>query len=164
MTNNPTPILFSLSESARLFGVSQRTLRRAIAADELKAMVVQGRYKVAFHDLLRWSEESSRTQQKRDSSGIGQYVSQWRMPSGDVQTAPVVQTSSPAQPEVFKVANEKKARVKKPSAAQAPATQATAATAAAQPPVVLQPVPPAAPQVAAPVNQPAPQEPTLNWD
>ena len=70
-------ILLSLSESARLFGVSQRTLRRAIADEQIPYLMVQGRYKLQFADLVYWSNQSTRMIQKRDTSGIGQYVSQW---------------------------------------------------------------------------------------
>jgi excisionase family DNA binding protein len=72
-------IRLSVSEAARMFGVSQRTIRRAIASQEITYVVVQGRYKLNFESLLRWSQESVRTRNKRDHQGIGQYVSQWKI-------------------------------------------------------------------------------------
>ena len=72
-------IRLSVSEAARMFGVSQRTIRRAIADQEITYVVVQGRYKINFESLLRWSQKSVRVRNKRDKQGIGQYVEQWKI-------------------------------------------------------------------------------------
>ena len=72
-------IRLSVSESARLFGVSQRTIRRAITAEELTYVVVQGRYKINFESLLKWSQNTTTVRNKRDKAGIGQYVNQWKI-------------------------------------------------------------------------------------
>lgn len=72
-------IRLSVSEAARMFGVSQRTIRRAISNQEVTYVVVQGRYKINFESLLKWSQQSIRTRNKRDRQGIGQYVEQWRI-------------------------------------------------------------------------------------
>ena len=77
MTN---PIIrLSISEGAKIFGVSTRTIRRAIAKEEVTYVVVQGRYKVNFESLLRWSQETSTVRNKRDKQGIGQFVGQWKI-------------------------------------------------------------------------------------
>ncbi|MBU0646241.1 helix-turn-helix domain-containing protein [Patescibacteria group bacterium] len=72
-------IRLSVSEAARLFGVSQRTVRRAIAEELVTYVVVQGRYKINFESLLRWSQDTTTVRNKRDKKGMGQYVEQWRM-------------------------------------------------------------------------------------
>ena len=72
-------IRLSVSEAGRLFGVSQRTIRRAISEQKVTYVVVQGRYKINFESLLRWSQESTAIRHKRDRQGLGQYVGQWRM-------------------------------------------------------------------------------------
>jgi len=72
-------IRLSVSEAARLFGVSQRTVRRAIEAQELTYVVVQGRYKINFESLLKWSQKSTTVRNKRDRQGLGQYVDRWKM-------------------------------------------------------------------------------------
>lgn len=69
----------SVSEAAKLFGVSTRTVRRAIADDELTYVVVHGRYKINFESLLKWSQSSSTVRSKRDKSGIGQFVEKWKI-------------------------------------------------------------------------------------
>lgn len=72
-------IRLSVSEGARIFGISQRTIRRALARGELSYVVVQGRYKINFESLLKWSQETTTVRNKRDKTGIGQYVNQWKI-------------------------------------------------------------------------------------
>lgn len=74
-----TVIRLSVSEAARLFGVSQRTIRRAITNQEVTYVVVQGRYKINFESLLKWSQRSTTARHKRDKGGLGQYVAQWKI-------------------------------------------------------------------------------------
>jgi excisionase family DNA binding protein len=74
-----TIIRLSVSEAAKLFGVSARTIRRAIATNEISYIVVQGRYKLNFESLLKWSQSSSTVRNKRDRVGIGQFVEKWRI-------------------------------------------------------------------------------------
>lgn len=72
-------IRLSVSEAAKMFGISQRTIRRAIQANEVIYVVVQGRYKINFESLLRWSQRTTTVKNKRDNSGIGQYVDKWKI-------------------------------------------------------------------------------------
>jgi excisionase family DNA binding protein len=72
-------IRLSVSEAARMFGVSQRTIRRAIAEKTVTYVVVQGRYKINFESLLRWSQETTTVRNKRDKKGLGQYVEKWKI-------------------------------------------------------------------------------------
>jgi len=80
---NPMPlasiIRLSVSEAARMFGVSQRTIRRAVADGQITYVVVQGRYKLNFESLLKWSQDTTTIRNKRDKTGIGQYVNQWKI-------------------------------------------------------------------------------------
>lgn len=69
----------SVSEAARLFGVSQRTVRRALKDEELTYIVVQGRYKINFESLVSWSQKRPTTRNKLAAKGIGQYVDQWKI-------------------------------------------------------------------------------------
>lgn len=81
MANAPldTIIRLTVSEAARMFGVSPRTVRRAIADREVSYIVVQGRYKINFESLLKWSQSSTTVRNKRDKKGIGQFVENWRI-------------------------------------------------------------------------------------
>ncbi len=73
------PIRVSVSEAARLFGVSTRTVRRAIADGEITYIVVRGRYKISFESLVRWSQVRPTVRNKVARQGIGQFVEQWKI-------------------------------------------------------------------------------------
>lgn len=75
----PKIIRLSISEAARLFGIEQKTIRRAISNAEVKYVVVRGRYKVNMESLLRWSQSKPRVQAKLEENGIGQFVSKWKI-------------------------------------------------------------------------------------
>ncbi|EKD47222.1 MAG: hypothetical protein ACD_66C00167G0003 [uncultured bacterium] len=79
MTGQNTPVRLSVSEAAKIFGVSARTIRRAITDNEITYIVVQGRYKINFESLLKWSQSSTTVRNKRDKAGIGQFVEKWKI-------------------------------------------------------------------------------------
>ncbi len=72
-------IRVSPSQAAQLFGVNERSIRRALKNSELRYIIVQGRYKINFEDLVRWSQHLPSREQKRDADGIGQFVEKWRI-------------------------------------------------------------------------------------
>lgn len=72
-------IRISVSEAARLFGVEQKTIRRAIKSQALRYAVVQGRYKINFESLVKWSQQHVKIKKKVDTQGIGQFVGQWKI-------------------------------------------------------------------------------------
>ncbi len=72
-------IRLSISEAAKMFGVSPMTIRRAVKDQEITYVVVQGRYKLNFESLLRWSQRTTTVRHKRDEQGIGQFVEQWKI-------------------------------------------------------------------------------------
>lgn len=74
-----TIIRISVSEASRLFGVSTRTVRRAIADGEVTYVVVRGRYKINFESLVRWSQARPTVKNKLAREGIGQFVDQWKI-------------------------------------------------------------------------------------
>jgi len=67
------------SQAAQLFGVNERTVRRAIKSQELRYVVVRGRYKINFESLIKWSQKNLLRQTKFNRTGIGQYVEKWRI-------------------------------------------------------------------------------------
>jgi excisionase family DNA binding protein len=69
----------SISEAARLFGVSTQTIRRAIKDQEITYIVVAERYKLNFESLVKWSQERTTIKNKTDQRGIGQYVEKWKI-------------------------------------------------------------------------------------
>lgn len=74
-----TIIRISVSEASRLFGISTKTIRRAIADGEVTYVVVRGRYKLSFESLVRWSQERPTVRNKVAKDGIGQFVNQWKI-------------------------------------------------------------------------------------
>lgn len=69
----------SVSEAARLFGVSQQSIRRALKAKEITYIVVAGRYKINFESLVTWSQQKTHRKNQLNKTGIGQYVSKWKI-------------------------------------------------------------------------------------
>ena len=77
--SSPTPIRLSISEAAKLFGIDQKTVRRALKRQELRYIVVRGRYKINFESVLKWSQKKTTVRNKSNEHGIGQYVEQWKI-------------------------------------------------------------------------------------
>ena len=69
----------SVSEAARLFGVSTKTIRDAIKLQQLRYIVVNGRYKINFESLVKWSQQNKRRKNKLNQEGIGQYIDKWNI-------------------------------------------------------------------------------------
>ncbi len=72
-------IRISVSEASKLFGVSDKTIRRAIKNDEINYIVVKGRYKIQFSSLIKWSQKSIRKSKLLKNKGLGQYVDKWKI-------------------------------------------------------------------------------------
>lgn len=69
----------SPSQAAQLFGVNERTIRRAIKLQQLRYVVVRGRYKINFESLVEWSQKNASRQDKLNNGGIGKYVEKWKI-------------------------------------------------------------------------------------
>jgi excisionase family DNA binding protein len=72
-------IRLSISEAAKMMGVNQATIRRAIKNQELRYIVVQARYKINFESLVAWSQKKPAVSTKMNQRGIGQYVDKWKI-------------------------------------------------------------------------------------
>lgn len=88
-------IRISTSEAAKLFGVNEMTIRRAIKEGKITYAVVGGRYKINFESVLKWSQEETKRKQKLASRGIGQYVSQWKIKNTLYSPNPKLISSEP---------------------------------------------------------------------
>lgn len=73
------PIRVSVSEAGRLFGVTSTTIRQALKNQELRYIVVRGRYKINFESLVSWSQKNTRRRLKLEREGVGQYVEKWKI-------------------------------------------------------------------------------------
>jgi len=74
-------IRLSVSEAAKFFGVSPRTIRRAITDNVVEYIVVQNRYKIDLASLLDWADSTTTVRNKLAKDGIGQFVRAWKIPS-----------------------------------------------------------------------------------
>ena len=72
-------IRLSVSEAAKLFGVSTKTIRQAIKKEEIRYIVVNGRYKINFASLMEWSQLSTRRANLLKQQGVGQYIDRWKI-------------------------------------------------------------------------------------
>jgi len=75
------PLRLSISESAKFFGLSDKTIRNAVKNKELKYIVIQGRFKINFESLLAWAQSSSRKSNKLQKDGVGMFVKEWNPPN-----------------------------------------------------------------------------------
>lgn len=73
------PIRLTISQASNLFGISQKTVRRAIQRQEVLYIVVRGVYKINFESMLKWSQARTKIKNKLKTSGIGQYVDRWKI-------------------------------------------------------------------------------------
>jgi excisionase family DNA binding protein len=73
-------IRLSVSEAAKFFGVSTRTIRRAIAENAVDYLIVQNRYKIDLSSLLNWASRTTTVRHKLEHDGFGQFVEQWKIP------------------------------------------------------------------------------------
>ena len=75
--NHIQPLRLSVTESAKFFGLSDKSIREAIKRKEIKFILIRGRYKINFESLLEWAQQNKRRQNKLKRDGIGQFVKEW---------------------------------------------------------------------------------------
>jgi excisionase family DNA binding protein len=100
--NDNSNIRLSVSEAAKLFGVSTRSIKYAIDNNEILYIVVRGRYKIHFGSLLEWSQRSTRRRNLFNNSGIGQFARDWNIKN---------QKFSPNPDNITKSINNKKSTI-----------------------------------------------------
>lgn len=83
-------IRVSVSEAAKLFGVSTKTVRQAIKDENITYIVVNGRYKINFASLVEWSQNSTRRSNKLQNEGLGQYVDKWKISNKKFSPSPKI--------------------------------------------------------------------------
>ena len=93
------PIRLTTSQAANLFGVSEKTIRRAIQDQELQYIVVRGVYKINFESALKWSQSRVKIKNKFNQNGIGQFVDKWKIKnklySPNPKTAEKIENKNP---------------------------------------------------------------------
>ena len=68
----------SVSESAKLGGVTSKTIRRAIQDKKIKYVVTKNRYKIDFLSVVTYLHSNTKLRNKFNQHGIGQYVDEWK--------------------------------------------------------------------------------------
>lgn len=72
-----SPIWLSVSESAKVGGVSPKTVRRAIQSSKLSYKVIKNRYYINLQSTLKYLFSNKKLKNKLHEKGIGQYISKW---------------------------------------------------------------------------------------
>lgn len=75
--NVSEPIWVSVSEAAKLGGVTDKTIRRAIASNHIKFKVVKDRYSIDLASVIKFLYNNTKLKNKFKQSGLGQYVEKW---------------------------------------------------------------------------------------
>lgn len=73
-------VFVSVSEAARLTGVSDKTIRRALKSNtsQLKFKIAFDRYQIDLGSLLTYFFKSAKLVNKLNKQGLGQYVKEWK--------------------------------------------------------------------------------------
>ena len=73
-----TPLWLSISEAAKLGGVQNKTIRRAIKSNVVKYKIIKNRYLIETKTLIVYLHANTKLKNKLNNLGIGQYVAKWR--------------------------------------------------------------------------------------
>ncbi len=78
ITNISKPIWLSVSEAAKLGGVQDKTIRRAIQSKTITYKVVNNRYAIELASLIKFLYSRTKLKNKLNYYGIGQYINKWK--------------------------------------------------------------------------------------
>ena len=76
--NIANPIQISVSEAAKLGGVSSRTIRRAIQDNNITYKIIKNRYYIDLKSVLCYLYSNRKLRNKLYQEGIGQYIENWQ--------------------------------------------------------------------------------------
>lgn len=71
------PLWLSVSEAAKIGGVEQKTIRRAIQSEKVKFKIINDRYLIEFSSMVKYLYSNTKLRNKFLSFGVGQYVERW---------------------------------------------------------------------------------------
>jgi len=71
------PVWLSVSESAKIGGVTNKTIRRAIQSNNIKYKILKNRYLIDIASLIQYLLKTKKLENKLNKYGIGQYVDKW---------------------------------------------------------------------------------------
>ena len=73
-----SPVWLSVSEAAKIGGITSKTVRRAITAQKIKYKVVKNRYALDFASVIKYLHSKTKLLNKLNQKGVGQYIIKWR--------------------------------------------------------------------------------------
>lgn len=68
----------SVSQAAKLIGVEQKTIRRAIKTKQIIYLVNENRYNIETGSLIKWAHKTTKLKNKLNQEGIGKFVQEWK--------------------------------------------------------------------------------------
>ncbi len=71
------PVWLSITESAKLGGVTPKTIRRAIQSKKIAYKIIKNRYIVDFSSVIKYLSSNKKLLNKLIQNGIGQYIDKW---------------------------------------------------------------------------------------
>ena len=72
------PLWLTISEAAKLGGVNNRTIRRAIQSKTIKYKIIGRRYYINLTSVITYLYSKAKLKNKLNQFGIGQYITKWR--------------------------------------------------------------------------------------
>ncbi len=72
------PLWLSVSEAAKIGGVKNKTIRRAIQFNTIKFRIIGNRYQVDLSSVIDYLFSKTKLKNKFNQFGLGQYVDKWK--------------------------------------------------------------------------------------
>lgn len=73
------PLWLSVSEAAKLGGITTKTIRRAIQSKSIKYKLVKERYLIDFASVITFLHSNQKLKNKLNNDGLGRYVIEWNV-------------------------------------------------------------------------------------
>jgi hypothetical protein len=72
------PLWLSVSEAAKMGGVQNKTIRRAIQSNSVKFKIIKNRYLIELTSLIIFLHTKTKLKNKLNQFGVGQYIKEWK--------------------------------------------------------------------------------------
>jgi hypothetical protein len=71
-------VWLSVSEAAKIGGVTTKTIRRALQSNRIKYKIIKNRYLIDLASIIIFLQTKTKLKNKLNQYGIGQYIEKWR--------------------------------------------------------------------------------------
>ncbi len=72
------PLWLSVSECAKIGGITTKTIRRAMQANKIRYKIINNRYLVDFPSVITYLFSKKKLKNKLNQQGLGQYIAEWK--------------------------------------------------------------------------------------